>query len=118
MLDLGVVNVLIGPAAGRRGDRERRSGADAVELFAKLLQKGAEVRFVGVARWKFPIDIDAVENSGLMDAGSEIAMDEHVDTALGEGFAVLRQSGVAEGRGVRASTANRDNDPELGVAPL
>ena len=91
---------------------------DAVELFAKFGEQRSEIGFVLIAGGKFPINIEAIEDAGLVNAGSEVAADVHVDAAFDEGFAIGGKRGGAELYGVGAASAQRDDDLEVRVAAL
>jgi hypothetical protein len=98
--------------AGSQRDRHRVApavaGALGVQLRPHLRQQQGEVGGVfraialGVAgdTRVFPVDVDAVEDAGVFQAGREAALDEQLDTRPGEGRAALGGQGhVAEAVG-------------------
>ena len=112
--DGGEVEAFDHARAGTDGDGEDHAGADGVHALAEFGCEGEEVGgIVGVR--VLPVDVDAVEEAGCVDARGEMAFEEEVDAGVEKGLAVLGLGVVGEVGGL---AFERENELEVRVAAL
>src|SRR5215469_2004931 len=88
--------------------------AEGVELFPEFLDQESRVHGV-VGQGKFPIDINAVEDTLGRDSLREMAVDEEVNAARDKGFA---PRGGAGGRGKTIGPGKPDQYLQIGMKLL
>ena len=108
--DCGHVGAVVHAGAGADGDGEQKTRTEGVHLAAEFEEEGFVVVSVGLVR-VFPVDVDAVEEIGDGDAGSEVAFEKDVDAGGDEGFAVLGLSVDGE---VRTAAFEGDENVDVG----